>query len=172
MTSAPRSGPMALRPVAVVSSPVSRREDAVKQGDEGAPDCVLDLEPDVVAAAADIAPGDALVVLTWLHLAERDVLRVHPRGDTSRPPTGVFSTRSPDRPNPIGLHTVEVLSVDGPRIRVRGLEAVDGTRWSTSSRCWASAGGADADCRTPTAAVPRPLPGGRTPEEATTAPRQ
>jgi tRNA-Thr(GGU) m(6)t(6)A37 methyltransferase TsaA len=75
----------------------------------------------------NIRPGDALVVLTWLHQAKRDVLRVHPRGNTRREPEGVFSTRSPHRPNPIGLHQVEVVAVDGCRIRVRNLEAVNGT---------------------------------------------
>ena len=78
-------------------------------------------------AYADIAAGDEVLVLTWLHLAQRDKLRVHPRSDAARAPTGVFSTRSPDRPNPIGLHRVDVVAVDGDRIRVRDLEAVDGT---------------------------------------------
>jgi tRNA-Thr(GGU) m(6)t(6)A37 methyltransferase TsaA len=74
-----------------------------------------------------VRPGDELIVLTWLDRAQRDVLRVHPRGDTARPPQGVFGTRSPHRPNPIGLHRVEVISIEGPRLEVRGLEAVDGT---------------------------------------------
>jgi tRNA-Thr(GGU) m(6)t(6)A37 methyltransferase TsaA len=86
------------------------------------------IDPQYAAAAGDIAAGDRLVVLTWLHLADRSVQRVHPRGDRTRPVTGVFSTRSPLRPNPVGLHEVEVLGVeDGGRIRVAGLEAVDGT---------------------------------------------
>lgn len=74
-----------------------------------------------------IRPGDQVIVLTWLDRARRDVLRVHPRGDMSRAQQGVFSTRSPDRPNPIGLHPVEIVSIDGPRVRVRNLEALDGT---------------------------------------------
>ena len=78
-------------------------------------------------ALAGIRAGDEVIVLTWLHRARRDVLRVHPRGDVSRAQQGVFSTRSPHRPNPVGLHRVEVASIDGPRVRVRNLEAVDGT---------------------------------------------
>ena len=100
---------------------------APMQGDEGAPDAWLVFEPEVVEALAGIRPGDELIVLTWLHLARRDVLRVHPRGDVSRAEQGVFSTRSPHRPNPIGLHRVEVASIDGARVRVRNLEALDGT---------------------------------------------
>ena len=100
---------------------------APMQGDEGAPDAWLVFEPEVVEALAGIRPGDELIVLTWLHLARRDVLRVHPRGDVSRAEQGVFSTRSPHRPNQIGLHRVEVASIDGARVRVRNLEALDGT---------------------------------------------
>jgi tRNA-Thr(GGU) m(6)t(6)A37 methyltransferase TsaA len=100
---------------------------APKQGDEGAPDAWLVFEPAAVEGLQGIRPGDEVIVLTWLHRARRDVLSVHPRGDESRALQGVFNTRSPDRPNPIGLHRVEVASVDGSRVRVRGLEAVDGT---------------------------------------------
>ena len=78
-------------------------------------------------AAADLLPGDDVFVLTWLDRASRDVLRVHPRGDRTSPERGIFSTRSPDRPNPIGLHRVEIAEIDGTRVRVRPLEAVDGT---------------------------------------------
>ena len=85
------------------------------------------LEAAYAAAARDVAPGDELVVLTWLDRAERDVQLVRPRGDAGRAETGVFSTRSPDRPNPIGLHRVTVLGIDGPRLLVRDLEALDGT---------------------------------------------
>jgi tRNA-Thr(GGU) m(6)t(6)A37 methyltransferase TsaA len=102
-------------------------ESAPRQGDEGAPDVWIEFEPDVLDALRDVEPGDRLVILTWLDRADRDVLVVHPRGDTSRPPTGVFSTRSHHRPNPIGLHPVEVLEIDGPRIKVSDLEALDGT---------------------------------------------
>nr|WP_246326241.1 TrmO family methyltransferase [Actinomycetospora corticicola] len=103
------------------------RADAPKQADEGAPDAWLVLDPALAPAAADIAVGDELVVVTWLHDADRSVLVVHPRGDPSWPPTGVFSTRSPARPNPVGLHTVRVLGRDGTRIHVDALEAIDGT---------------------------------------------
>jgi tRNA-Thr(GGU) m(6)t(6)A37 methyltransferase TsaA len=84
-------------------------------------------EPEVLEGLTDLRPGDEIIVLTWLDRARRDVLRVHPRGDLSRPPEGVFSTRSPDRPNPIGLHHVEITGVVGDRLRVRHLEALDGT---------------------------------------------
>ena len=100
---------------------------APRQGDEGAPDAWLEFEPEVAEALGDIGPGDQLLLLTWLDRADRDTLVVHPRGDTSRTPTGVFATRSPHRPNPIGLHRVEVLSVEGRRVQVSGLEAIDGT---------------------------------------------
>jgi tRNA-Thr(GGU) m(6)t(6)A37 methyltransferase TsaA len=110
-----------------VESPLTDPTSAPMQGDEGAPDAWLVFEREVVDALAGIGPGDELIVLTWLHLARRDLLRVHPRGDVSRAEQGVFSTRSPHRPNPIGLHRVEVASIDGARVRVRNLEAVDGT---------------------------------------------
>jgi tRNA-Thr(GGU) m(6)t(6)A37 methyltransferase TsaA len=100
---------------------------AARQGDEGAPECLLTFEPDVRAALDGLMPGDEIVVVTWLHLADRTVLRVHPRGDTDRPMRGVFATRSQHRPNPLGIHQVTVLAVDDFRIRVQGLEAVDGT---------------------------------------------
>jgi tRNA-Thr(GGU) m(6)t(6)A37 methyltransferase TsaA len=111
------------RVVSVLTDPAT----APRQGDEGAPPAGIILEPGVRAAAAGISPGDRLVVLTWLHLADRTVLRVHPRGDRDRPEAGVFTTRSPDRPNPIGLHTVTVTAVADGRIDVDALEAVDGT---------------------------------------------
>ena len=110
-----------------VESPLTDVASAPKQGDEGAPDAWLVFDPAVDEGLRDLRPGDRVIVLTWLHGARRDVLRVHPRDDPANPETGVFSTRSADRPNPIGLHPVEVLSVDGLRVGVRGLEAVDGT---------------------------------------------
>jgi tRNA-Thr(GGU) m(6)t(6)A37 methyltransferase TsaA len=113
--------------IGVVDSPLTDLDAAPKQGDEGGPDAWLVLDGRVVEALDGIAPGDDLIVLTWLHRAERDVLSVHPRGDTSRPPQGVFGTRSPHRPNPIGIHRVKVLEIDGARVRVSDLEAVDGT---------------------------------------------
>lgn len=120
-------GGVTVVPVGRVASPLTDPAAAPKQGTEGAPDAWLELDPGVRDAMRDIAPGDRLVVLTWLDRARRDVQRVHPRDDPANPETGVFSTRSQDRPNPIGLHPVEVLAVDGLRIRVRHLEAVDGT---------------------------------------------
>jgi tRNA-Thr(GGU) m(6)t(6)A37 methyltransferase TsaA len=116
-----------LTPVGSVQSPLTDPATAPKQGHEGSPDAWLVFEPAVMEAAEDISPGDELIVLTWLDRARRDVLRVHPRDDVSNPRQGVFKTRSADRPNPIGLHPVEVVEVEGDRIRVRNLEAVDGT---------------------------------------------
>lgn len=116
-----------LSPIGTVESSLKDPASAPKQGHEGSPDAWLAFEPDVLGGLTDIGPGDRIIVLTWLDRARRDVLRVHPRDDPSNPETGVFSTRSADRPNPIGLHPVEVVEVDGPRVRVRDLEAVDGT---------------------------------------------
>ena len=116
-----------LRPVGVARSDLRDRELAPMQGDEGAPDAWIDLRPEVGRAAASLAPGDELLVLTWFHQADRSVLEVHPRSDPSRPLAGVFSTRSPDRPNPVGLHRVRVRAVEKGRLRVGPLEAIDGT---------------------------------------------
>ena len=116
-----------LKPVGWVESPLTDPADAPKQGFEGAPEAWLVFDPAVSEAVVDIMAGDELVVLTWLDRARRDVLRVHPRDDVSNPMQGVFKTRSADRPNPIGLHPVEVVAVEGNRIRVRNLEALDGT---------------------------------------------
>ena len=114
-------------PVGRVESPLKERADAPKQADEGAPEAWLAFEPAVADALDGIAVGDHLFLLTWLDRAARDVLRVRPRNDPNRPVQGVFNTRSPDRPNPIGMHRVEVLEVDGARLRVSALEALDGT---------------------------------------------
>ena len=116
-----------LNPIGRVESSLTEPAAAPKQGHEGSLEAWLVFEPDVLDGLTDIGPGDQVIVLTWLDRARRDVLRVHPRDDPANPETGVFSTRSADRPNPIGLHPVEVLEVDGPRVRVRNLEAVDGT---------------------------------------------
>ena len=116
-----------LKPVGRVESPLTDRADAPKQGHEGGPDAWLVFETGVVEGLEGVVPGARVIVLTWLDRARRDVLRVHPRDDPSNAQRGVFSTRSADRPNPIGLHEVEVLSVDGARVRVSDLEAVDGT---------------------------------------------
>jgi len=121
------SPPIVLRPVGRVESPLIDRADAPRQGDEGSPDAYLVFEPAVSEGLRDLRVGAEVIVLTWLDRARRDVLAVHPRGDRTRPETGVFSTRSPDRPNPIGLHRVTILSVEGTKIRVRNLEALDGT---------------------------------------------
>ena len=111
-----------LKPVGRVESRLTDKADAPKQGHEGAPDAWLVFEPDVLAALEGIRPRDRLV-----DRAERDVLRVHPRDDTANPKQGVFKTRSADRPNPIGLHEVEVIAIEGERVHVRPLEALDGT---------------------------------------------
>jgi tRNA-Thr(GGU) m(6)t(6)A37 methyltransferase TsaA len=116
-----------INPIGVVESPLTDAASAPKQGDEGAPDAWLVFEPAVLEGLQGIEPGDRVIVLTWLDRARRDVLRVHPRDDLANPLQGVFNTRSSDRPNPIGLHEVEILSIEGRRARVRNLEALDGT---------------------------------------------
>jgi tRNA-Thr(GGU) m(6)t(6)A37 methyltransferase TsaA len=116
-----------LRPVGRVESPLRSRDEAPKQGDEGAPEAWLVFEPWVAEALRGLRAGTEALVLTWLDRARRDVLEVRPRGAPDRPLTGVFGTRSPDRPNPVGLHRVRVVEVDGLRVRVRDLEALDGT---------------------------------------------
>jgi tRNA-Thr(GGU) m(6)t(6)A37 methyltransferase TsaA len=116
-----------IRPIGHVESPLVSTADAPRQGDEGAPEAYLILDSDVQAGLNGIATGADLIVLTWLHEADRTILTVHPRGDMSRPEQGVFSTRSASRPNPIGLHRVRVLGIDEVRLHVSGLEAIDGT---------------------------------------------
>jgi tRNA-Thr(GGU) m(6)t(6)A37 methyltransferase TsaA len=119
--------PYEIRPVGYVESPLVDRQTAPKQGFEGAPQAWLVFNPDMAEAIRDLAVGADVFVLTWLHQAQRHVLAVHPRDDPRNPETGVFSTRSQDRPNPIGLHRVHIAAVDGLRVLVRGLEAVNGT---------------------------------------------
>jgi tRNA-Thr(GGU) m(6)t(6)A37 methyltransferase TsaA len=114
-------------PVGWVESPLTSRAQAPRQGDEGAPDAWLVFEPAVADGIRDLDTGTEVLVLTWLDRAARDVLVTRPRDDPARPPTGVFSTRSPDRPNPIGLHRVRILAIDGLRVLVRPLEALDKT---------------------------------------------
>jgi tRNA-Thr(GGU) m(6)t(6)A37 methyltransferase TsaA len=116
-----------LRPIGRVESPLTDPASAPKQGNEGGPDAWLILEASVLEGLEGLRAGDRLILLTWLDRADREVLRVHPRDDVSNPMRGVFGTRSADRPNPIGLHQVEVISIDGERVRVSDLEAVDGT---------------------------------------------
>ena len=116
-----------IEPIGVVRSELVSREAAPLQGDEGGPNAWLELEAPLAPGLAGIMVGDELIILTWLHLAQRDVLQVHPRGKLDAPLAGVFATRSPDRPNPIGLHRVSVLEVIGHRLRVAPIEAIDGT---------------------------------------------
>jgi tRNA-Thr(GGU) m(6)t(6)A37 methyltransferase TsaA len=110
-----------------VESPLTDRTQAPRQGDEGAPAAWLAFEPRVAEALRDLRPGTEIIVLTWLDRADRSVLVTRPRDDPGNPLTGVFSTRSPDRPNPVGLHRVPVIAVDGLRVQVGELEALDGT---------------------------------------------
>ena len=116
-----------LRPVGWVQSPLTDRASAPKQGDEGAPPARVVFRPEFREAASNLREGDELIILTRLRLGRRDVLSVHPRGDMNRPQEGVFSTRSPDRPNPIGLHAVTIRTVEEDAIIVCNLEAIDGT---------------------------------------------
>lgn len=120
-------GPYELRPIGWVESPLLDRDEAPKQGDEGSPEAWLVFDAAVAEGLRDLLPGTDVIVLTWLDRARREVLRVHPRDDPATPEQGVFTTRSADRPNPIGLHRVRILSIEGPRVRVRDLEALDGT---------------------------------------------
>jgi tRNA-Thr(GGU) m(6)t(6)A37 methyltransferase TsaA len=122
------SGPYLIRPIGVVHSTLRERGDAPNQAFEGAPEAVLEIDPVFADALHRVEPGDELIVVTWLHLADRGVLQVHPRDDESIPLTGVFRTRSSDRPNPIGVHRVAVTAREGATtLRVGALEAVDGT---------------------------------------------
>lgn len=116
-----------LKPVGWVRSPLTERAAAPKQGDEGAPEATIVFEAGVLDALGGIRAGDEVIVLTWLDRSDREVLQTRPRDDPANPLQGVFNTRSPDRPNPIGLHPVEVISIDGVTMRVRNLEALDGT---------------------------------------------
>src|SRR5512142_1100535 len=118
---------MDLATIGTVHSPLVDRADAPKQGDEGAPEAGLVFDAGVADALEGLGDGDEILVLTWLDRADRTVLRTHPRDDLTVPERGVFATRSPDRPNPIGLHRVQVVEIDGLRVRVRDLEALNGT---------------------------------------------
>lgn len=120
-------GDLTLVPIGRVESPLADPDEAPKQGFEGGPDAWLVLEGHVLDGLDGLRPGDRLIVLTWLDQADRGTLKVHPRDDGRNPLRGVFGTRSADRPNPIGLHEVEVLSIEGERLKVSDLEAVNGT---------------------------------------------
>jgi tRNA-Thr(GGU) m(6)t(6)A37 methyltransferase TsaA len=127
LDASPVSSDPELRPIGHVESPLTERASAPHQGDEGAPDAWLVLDEALAPAMRDLRVGDEILVLTWLDRAARDVLVTRPRDDPSRPEVGVFSTRSPDRPNPVGLHRVRVLAIRGTRVKVADLEALDGT---------------------------------------------
>src|SRR5262249_43469707 len=119
--------PMNLREIGRVQSPLTDPELAPKQGHEGGPDAWIEIVPELSDALDGLQAGDRVIVFTWFHRADREVLKVHPRSDPANPLTGVFATRSPDRPNPIGMHPVTVLAIEGPRLLVSDLEAIDGT---------------------------------------------
>ena len=116
-----------LEPIGYLASPLRDRKDAPRQGYGGAPDAWLEILPRFAEALHGLAVGDEIYVFTWLHLADRNVLQVHPGRDASKPLRGVFATRSPDRPNPIGLHPVTIREITGVRLLVGPIEAVDGT---------------------------------------------
>lgn len=116
-----------LKPIGVIRSELRARRQAPKQGREGAPDAWLEVEAWASEGLQGLAEGDEILVITWLHEAARDVFQVHPRDDLGNPLTGVFATRSPDRPNPLGLHPVTVRAIEGNRIRIGPIEAIDGT---------------------------------------------
>ena len=116
-----------VRAIGKVESPLTDLKSAPLQADEGAPEAWLVFEPEVLEGLRSLQPSDQVIIITWLDRARRDVLSVHPRGDLSRAQEGVFSTRSPHRPNPVGLHRVEITAIDGRRVRVRHLEVLDGT---------------------------------------------
>ena len=116
-----------LRPVGVIRSTIVSRKNAPRQGFEGAPDAWLELRRWAMKGLHLLQAGDEIIVITWLHRGRRDILQVHPRSDPRNPLTGVFATRSPDRPNPLGLHPVVVRSINGRRLRIGPIEAIDGT---------------------------------------------
>ena len=122
-----RDEPFRVRPIGVIRSPLASRRHAPRQGNEGAPDAWLEVNGEFAPALLGVAAGDELLVLTWLHQADRSTLEVHPRSDPANPLAGVFATRSPDRPNPIGVHRVTVREIAGTRLRVGPIEAIDGT---------------------------------------------
>ena len=121
------TAPYSLEPIGFIRSDLKHRDEAPRQGSEGAPDAWLELNPNFVDGLQNVVVGQEIVILTWLQEARRDILKVHPRGDESSLLTGIFSTRSPDRPNPLGLHRVTVREIGGGRLRIGPMEAIDGT---------------------------------------------
>src|SRR5262245_12793863 len=116
-----------LKPIGVIRSELKARSEAPKQGSEGAPDAWLEIQPWAADGLFGVGVGDEIIVITWFHRSRRDVFQVHPRSDPKNPLAGVFATRSPDRPNPLGLHPVVVRAIDGNRLRIGPIEAIDGT---------------------------------------------
>jgi len=116
-----------IKPIGFIRSDLKRRKDAPRQGREGAPNAFVEVLASYTKALHRMHAGDEIIIISWLDRAERNILEVHPRGDASRPLTGVFSTRSPDRPNPIGLHRVKILAIDQGNLHVGPIEAIDGT---------------------------------------------
>jgi tRNA-Thr(GGU) m(6)t(6)A37 methyltransferase TsaA len=116
-----------IKPIGVIRSELASREAAPRQGSEGAPDAWVEVNPAVAEGLEGIAVGSEIILITWFHKAHRDILKVHPRRDKSKPMAGVFSTRSPDRPNPLGLHRVTVLEITVNRLKLGPIEAIDGT---------------------------------------------
>ncbi len=116
-----------IKPIGVICSELASLEAAPRQGSEGAPDAWVEVNSAVAEGLEGIAVGSEIILITWFHKAHRDILKVHPRSDKSKPMAGVFSTRSPDRPNPLGLHRVTVLEISVNRLKVGPLEAIDGT---------------------------------------------
>jgi tRNA-Thr(GGU) m(6)t(6)A37 methyltransferase TsaA len=116
-----------IKPIGVIRSELVNRETAPRQGNEGAPDAWVEVDSAIAEGLEGIAVDSEIILITWFHKAHRDILKLHPRGDKSNPITGVFSTRSPDRPNPLGLHRVTVLEIIGNRLKVKPIEAIDGT---------------------------------------------
>lgn len=123
----PRAVGARLRPIGVIESVLKARSEAPKQGSEGAPDAWLEVHAWAAEGLQGLVSGDQIIVITWFHRGRRDVLQVYPRSDRRNPLTGVFATRSPDRPNPLGLHPVVVRAIEGNRLRIGPIEAIDGT---------------------------------------------
>ena len=119
--------PAQLRPIGVIHSTIKQRREAPRQPSEAAPDAWLEIHPFATQCLDGLAAGDEVIVITWLHRARREVLKVHPRSDPRNPLMGVFATRSPDRPNPLGLHRVTLREITGNRLRIGPIEAIDGT---------------------------------------------